>query len=221
MNKKLGALFSGAADKRHADPGRSAPARPGGSVFTRLAELYARMESAYKSVASRADLSCAGCEQNCCVSFFQHHTHIEWAYLWRGLNTLPETRQNAVRERARVYVRDARAALAAGAPPATMCPLNDEGLCLLYSHRLMICRMHGTRNIIVMPDGAMRDFPGCYRFVALQKDAGDEAPCLDRTPFYRELAALEADFCRRASGPLPRVDMTLAEMIVLGPPKFR
>lgn len=221
MNKNLNILFRNAANDKAADSRNAAPARPGGSVFVRLADLYARMEDAYRTVASQAGLSCAECEQNCCTGYFQHHTHIEWACLWRGLNQLPQTRQDTVRERARNYVRDTRAALAAGAPPATMCPLNDRGLCSLYQHRLMICRMHGTRNIIAMPDGAVRNFPGCYRFVALQKDAGDEAPFLDRTPFYRELAALETEFRRRASRALPRVNMTIAEMIVLGPPKFR
>ena len=197
------------------------PAGKGASLFNRLADLYARMEDAYNNAASRAGLSCADCEQNCCTSFFQHHTHIEWAYLWRGLNELPQARRDAVRERAACYVADARAALAAGALPSTMCPLNDEGLCTLYAHRLMICRMHGTRNSFTMPGGGVRIFPGCHRFVALQGDAGDEAPALDRTPFYKELAALEMEFCRRASGPLSKVDMTLAEMIVLGPPRFR
>ena len=221
MSEHIRTMLSRAAAQKGAAKKRPAAARPGASVFSRLADLYARMETAYNDAARLAGLSCAGCAQNCCTSFFQHHTHIEWAYLWRGLNDLPAPRRETIIERANGYVSEANAALAAGVMPSAMCPLNEDGLCVLYPHRLMICRMHGTRNVFTMPGGGVQTFPGCYRFVELHKDADASAPSLDRTPFYRELAALEMEFCRRASGPLPRVDMTLAEMIVLGPPKFR
>lgn len=220
MSGRLDALLGRAAAGKNVAPAKAVRPRKEASVFTRLADLYSRMEDAYRAVAARAGLSCADCGQNCCTSFFQHHTHIEWAFLWRGLNGLPEARRKTLRERAQSYVAEARAALAGGGLPTTMCPLNDDGLCTLYAHRLMICRMHGTRNSLAMPGGRIRTFSGCYRYVALQRDAGDEL-CLDRTPFYRELAALEMEFCRRAAAAPPKVDMTLAEMIVLGPPKFR
>ncbi len=221
MSEQIRTLLSRAAAQKGPKKKRPAPARPGASVFARLADLYARMEAAYNDTARQAGLSCAGCAHNCCTSFFQHHTHIEWAYLWRGLNELPAAQRDAALERARAYVNEANAALASGVMPTAMCPLNKDGLCILYPHRLMICRMHGTRNVFTMPGGGVQAFSGCYRFVELHGDAKDDAPSLDRTPFYRELAALEMEFCRRASGPLPKVDMTLAEMIVLGPPKFR
>lgn len=223
MSEQLRTMLGrAAAAKKGTGSKRPAAARPGASVFTRLADLYARMEAAYNDTARRAGLFCAGCARNCCTSFFQHHTHVEWAYLWRGLNELPAARRDSIVERAREYAREANAALAAGVMPTAMCPLNDDGLCALYPHRLMICRMHGTRNIFTMPGGSVQTFAGCHRFVDLQKDAQDsDFPSLDRTPFYRELAALEMEFRSRASGPLPKVDMTLAEMIVSGPPRFR
>ena len=179
------------------------------------------MEDAYKERAQQAGLSCAGCETNCCTSFFQHHTHVEWTYLWRGLNELPDARRKNFVERAKGYVQETRAALAANTPPAAMCPLNEDGLCVLYSHRLMICRMHGTRNVLTLPDGRRQIFPGCARFSALPCSEDDACPSLDRTPFYGELAALEMEFRQKAGRPLPRVDLTLAEMLVLGPPKIR
>lgn len=191
------------------------------SLFTRLANVYAGMENAYNASATAAGLTCAGCATNCCTSFFQHHTHVEWAYLWRGLSALPQARQKEIVRRAEAYVEEARSATALGAVPTAMCPLNEEGLCILYSHRLMICRMHGTRNVMRLPDGDVRYFPGCARFTAMHGPGGEGCEALDRTPYYQELAALEAEFRQRAGKQLPKVDMTLAQMILSGPPKIR
>jgi hypothetical protein len=218
--------------------------RPGAKktpgLHRRLGDLYRRMEAAYEARAREAGLSCKDCPNNCCASFFQHHTYVEWSYLWRGLLELPEPRRRAIVSRAGDYMEEVSRALTEKRLPTAMCPLNSDSLCTLYPYRLMICRMHGTRNVLTMPDGRRRVFPGCDRFVRLPRpappdaalareegnaapDAGaDEArPTLDRTPFYAELAALEREFLTRAAAPLPRVSLTLAEMILLGPPALR
>ena len=49
-----------------------------------VADLYHDMESAYDRTAKSLDFSCSGCPDNCCDSFFLHHTNTEWAYLWHG-----------------------------------------------------------------------------------------------------------------------------------------
>lgn len=191
------------------------------SLFSRLAGLYGRMHAAYQATARQAGLSCLNCPTNCCTSYFRHHTYVEWAYLWRGLNELaPDRRQSLIR-RAKDYIEQAARSAAHNAAPSAMCPLNEEGLCVLYAHRLMICRLHGTRNIFTLPDGRIRAFSGCARFTALPCAEGPDCPALDRTPFYRELAQLEMEFHQRAGRSLPRVDLTLAEMIVMGAPKIR
>jgi hypothetical protein len=51
----------------------------------------------------------------------------------------------------------------------------------------MICRLHGVPYRLKMPDGSLREGPGCSRLGA-RTDQGR----LDRTPFYQEMAALEA-----------------------------
>ncbi len=107
--------------------------------FIRLAALYKRMGEAYAGVASPIAFGCGGCASNCCVSYFQHHTSIEWAYLWQGMRGLPKDRRETYLRRAEDYVRRADALVAEGMVPGIMCPLNDDGLCGLYSHRLMIC----------------------------------------------------------------------------------
>lgn len=209
-------------------PGR--PAAKGGrkspGVFARLAELYADMERAYAETAHATGLTCAGCEDNCCRTHFQHHTHVEWAYLWKGMLALPESRRAEYLRRAHDVVAQCEAARAAGVVPRVMCPVNDDGLCGLYAHRLMICRMHGTRNVLLRPDGQRQVFRGCHRFCGLTDGQPDEAvPTLDRTPFYRRLAELEMEHCAKGAGKgssprvSPRVSLTLAEMLVYGPPK--
>lgn len=186
-------------------------------VFRRLEALYARMQREYDAVAAPLGFTCAGCPQNCCVSFFQHHTYVEWAFLWKGLEALPAPRREALLARARDYVDQARAALDRGETPSAMCPLNEEGRCGLYSHRLMICRLHGVAHVLAAPGRPVQSFPGCWRHQELARDAG-HAPVMDRTPLYRELAALERDLLGPRAGRLPRVDLTLAEMLVQGPP---
>ncbi len=191
--------------------------KPG--LFRRLGGLYHRMEKQYDELARRVEFSCRGCEDNCCVSFFQHHTHIEWAYLWQGLQALPQEQRERYLERARLNVELCREALARGELPRVMCPLNDDGLCGVYAHRLMICRLHGVANTLTMPGRLPARWPGCDRFQAIVRglDPG-RVPVLDRTPLYRELAELEMEHLSGLDRPLPRVDMTLAEMLVAGPP---
>lgn len=191
----------------------------GVGVFARLANLYERMSSAYGETAAKAGLSCEGCQQNCCYSYFQHHTYIEWSYLWRGMNELPQERRESYMQRAHEAVHQYQHSLSMGLPPSVMCPLNDDGLCGVYKHRLMICRMHGTRNTMLLPNGDRRVFTGCYRFVDNVKDIPDElVPALDRTELYKELVQLEMEFVGAKLRVLPRVNMTLAEMLVQGPP---
>lgn len=200
--------------------GKKSPSTAKG-LFARMADLYEGMQAAYQRSAEAAGLCCKDCPSNCCSSYFRHHTYVEWAYLWRGLHELAPERLNALVRRAEDYLDQARQSLARNALPSAMCPLNEEGLCILYPHRLMICRMHGTRNLFTRPDGQSQIFPGCVRFNELPLASSPDCPALDRTPFYRELAALEMEFHKRAARPLPRVDLTLAEMMVLGPPKIR
>ncbi len=188
------------------------------AVFRKLKALYGRMDAAYDQAARGLGLSCQGCGDNCCTSFFQHHTYVEWAYLWQGLRKLEDERRETFLARAREYVEASRASLSQGRRPRIMCPLNEDGLCGLYEHRLMICRLHGVPNRMVTPKGEVKTFPGCYRSQELAQGM-DFPPVVDRTPLYRELAALEMALLGRRAGRLPRVDHTLAQLMVMGPPQ--
>ena len=188
-------------------------------LFEELSRLYARMEDFYNKVAARIGLSCQGCPDNCCNSYFQHHTHIEWAYLWDGMRSCSARKQQEYVDRAREYVEASTLVLARGHRPDIMCPLNDDGLCGLYEHRLMICRMHGIPNTLVRPDGKRLTFPGCFRCQELCSQV-KEVPVLDRTGFYREMAILEMAAVGPNRKSLPKVKLTLAEMLVQGPPEL-
>lgn len=189
-------------------------------AFRKLGALYTQMQDSYSQYAQLLGLTCQDCTDNCCTSYFQHHTYIEWAYLFQGLKTLPAAQQASYEQRAKTYVRTVDDLLAQGQRPSIMCPLNDDGRCGLYSHRLMICRLHGVPNSLQYPNGQKQEFPGCYRSQELCSSL-EQIPVLDRTPLYTRLMELEIQFV----GPkkirtLPRVDLTLAQMIVHGPPRI-
>lgn len=183
-----------------------------------LAALYADMDAAYARASSALGLSCRACDDNCCPSHFQHHTRVEWLYLFEGLGGLDAAERRTLAKRAEANVAGCREALAAGQTPRVMCPLNEDGLCRLYAHRFMICRLHGVPNVLFTPRGAM-EFPGCAKAQALVAAGRGEA-AMDRTPLYRRLAAIEMDLLGPARTRLPKVDMTLSEMLLAGPPTW-
>lgn len=188
-------------------------------LAARLADLYRRMAKAYDVVATELAFTCEGCPDNCCDSFFLHHTLIEWAYLWEGLQALPPADFKKIKAKAQNYLAECTASMAKDERPQVMCPLNKKGLCDLYEHRLMICRMHGVPSSFTRPDGKKVDFPGCFRCQELTGSRKD-LPEVDRTELYRELAELERLLLEESGKPRPRIKMTIAEMIINGPPKL-
>jgi len=193
------------------------------AAFRKLAAIYDKMVDRYNEVAGPIDMKCDGCNDNCCLSFFQHHTYVEWAYMWEGLKLLPTEQLEAIKVKAENYVTEGQQALSQGRRPHLMCPLNideKQGICGLYKHRLMICRMHGVPNKLVKPTGQEINFPGCYRCQDLTKDL-EVVPTVDRTPMYKDLVMLEMQFVGKNLRQMPKVDHTIAEMIVLGPPKLK
>lgn len=187
----------------------------------RVSEIYARLESEYGKVATAIGLDCRDCSDNCCDSYFLHHTYLEWAYLWRGLRALPARQLEEVRGWADRYRDECRKAEQLGQRPQVMCPLNERGLCILYAHRLLVCRTHGVPAKMRRPDGRQLDFPGCFRcqeLVAAREQQGLKTPRVDRTALLTELARIEDELLEHKRHRFPRVRMTIAEMILQGPP---
>ncbi len=184
-----------------------------------IADLYGRMEQRYDEVARELDFSCTGCPDNCCDSFFLHHTYIEWVYLWEGFAALAAGKRETILGRAAEYVTECENMLARGERPNIMCPLNENGLCSLYTHRLMICRLHGVPSTLTRPDGKQLRFPGCFRCQELVGD-NQKAPTVDRTDLFRELVELETALAGHRRRILPKVKLTIAHMLVKGPPRI-
>ncbi len=187
-----------------------------------MREIYASMEAAYDEVAGEVGLTCRGCPDNCCDSYFLHYTYSEWAYLWEGIRSLDDRHLDRIMHLAREYVEQSRRMIIQEKRPRIMCPLNDGGKCALYSHRLMICRTHGVPAALIRPDGQYLRFPGCFRcqdMVRSNYAVETEAPAMDRTVLYQRMAQLEVRFLGEKKGLFPKIRLTIAEMIVNGPPK--
>lgn len=187
----------------------------------RLEEIYRGLEEEYRRVAGELDFSCQGCPDNCCDSHFLHHTYSEWAYLYRGFLALPHERQETILQRAKLYLAECSRAETEKRRPQAMCPLNEGGLCLLYRHRLLVCRTHGVPARLVRPDGQSLLFPGCFRcqeVVAVR--CQDAPPLVDRTPWLRRLALLEGEVLHGKRHLLPKMRKTIAEMLLQGPPSL-
>ncbi len=176
-----------------------------------LVDLYDKMDSRYDDAAIRYGFVCSGCEENCCRTKFYHHTYLETLYLKEGFDALSEKNKNTIIYRARA-VRDAHTIADRNSIAAReMCPFNSDSRCLLYSHRPMICRLHGIPHELNRPGKPGQFHQGCNDFHDVF-NAMAYYP-FDRTPLYMEMAALEKWF-KSESGFNQKVKMTIAEMIM-------
>lgn len=189
-------------------------------LLVELEQIYGKLQQQYSRVAGELDFSCEGCPDNCCDSYFLHYTYAEWAYLWIGLKQLSAEKQRQLADRAHRYLLECEKALDAGKRPEEMCPLNEKGLCLLYKHRLLVCRTHGVPARLTRPDGQTLRFPGCFRCQELVGSRAAEKPLpeVERTALLQKLARLEGRLLENRRHLLPKIRMTIAEMLVKGPP---
>ncbi len=189
-------------------------------LLKKLQEIYRTLEEEYDRVAGELVFSCRDCPDNCCDSYFLHHTYVEWAYLWMGLQELESEDLAEIEVKAGEYIQRCAKAEIRGERPQVMCPLNREGLCILYGHRMLVCRTHGVPARMRRPDGRVLRFPGCFHCqdIVEKADGKVEDLSVDRTPMLYQLAQLEAELLDHRRHLLPRVKMTIAQMIIKGPP---
>lgn len=178
-------------------------------INDKVRALFAGMDRAYAKVAALYGFDCGGCEENCCTQRFYHYTLTEHYYLHKGLRAAGPARSTVVLEKARKVVGSYSEELKSGRILPLMCPVNFDGLCSLYEHRPMICRLHGLPHEFAAPDGTLKEGGGCHRFNSLHKITLR----LDRTGFYAELAGIEKALRERLafSG---RYKKTTAEMLL-------
>ncbi len=178
--------------------------------MAQLRTLFDDMDGAYGRVADRYGFHCRGCEENCCLTRFHHHTAAEYLFLLEGFRELPGPERRSMGARAEAVLEKTADAERKEAPVRIMCPANTEGLCRLYAHRPMICRLHGLPHELRRPGGAPTYGPGCDRFIEATR--GKDYIPFDRTPFYMEMARIEKAL-RSSLGVTGRIRMTVAEMI--------
>lgn len=182
------------------------------SLFLKkLAEIYAAMDQKYTDAAGHYGFSCTGCDDNCCLTRFYHHTLLEYLYILKGFRRLESKKQAELKHRALDVCQKTDLADKKGLSVRLMCPLNVDGLCLLYEHRPMICRMHGIPHELKSPDGRRAHGPGCDAFSrqCMEKNYFK----FDRTPFYLEMASLEKEL-KQTAGTMEKVRFTVAQMLM-------
>ena len=168
------------------------------------------MDLKYTEAAEYYGFHCEGCEDSCCFTWFYHHTLLEYLYIYEGFKTFDQKKQTKIINKASDICREADLAAEKGQPVRLICPLNLDGLCLLYAFRPMICRLHGIPHELQQPGMESVHGPGCDAFT--KQCQNKDYFKLDRTPFYFEMAELENGL-KQAVGMTQKVKFTVAEMI--------
>jgi len=182
----------------------------------KLADLFERMEKAYAAVADAYGFTCAGCEDNCCLTRFYHHTLVEYLYLYQGYSKLSGEKQTRLKQAADRVNRETTQADERGETARSMCPVNLDGRCTLYRYRPMICRLHGIPNEMRRPGGLPAQGPGCGDF---DRQCGNRSYIpFDRTPLYAEMARCEQAL-REEVDFREKIRLTVAQMVAGFPPE--
>ncbi len=177
----------------------------------RLGRTFATMDREYAGATGHYGFHCDGCADNCCRSRFYHHTYLEYLYLHAGFKKLDPQSQHEIQSRASEICRKTAKADEKGLDVRLWCPLNEDGLCTLYSYRPMICRLHGIPYELQKPRQNVIHGPGCGTFY--NRCSNINCYKFDRTPFYFKMAKLEGEF-KKAAGITDKIKMTIAEMIM-------
>ena len=177
----------------------------------RLGTIWADMGKKFQEAADYYGFFCNGCEDNCCYTRFYHHTLLEYFFIMKGYSALEYEMQNQVTERALEVCAKTLEYDKTGKPVRLLCPLNYDGLCILYEYRPMICRLHGIPHQLQKPGQGIVYSPGCEAFT--KQCEGKEYIKFDRTPFYVEMAKLESQL-REAVGFAQKFKMTVAQMLI-------
>ncbi len=176
----------------------------------RIGEIFKAIDSIYDAALNHYRFSCKGCADNCCVTKFDHHTLIEELFLAEGLRELDAAGKKAAVSHAEEVVKvhntspeDVR----------VMCPLNENGLCTVYEHRPMICRIHGVPYEMHKRDMSIEYGIGCHRFMSEMLSEDLKYFPLNRTMFYVEMARLEKEV-REKLNYTGEYSKTTAEMVL-------
>jgi hypothetical protein len=185
----------------------------GESLISRIAELYDKIDSAYAAAAEKIDLTCEGCDGVlCCTVDLTLHTFVEMSYLRQGFYALDPSMQSEILTKSRRMVSAKQQAPKGEDYRNAVCALNSAGACVLYQYRPMICRLAGVPHSFIRPNGSKSESGGCKKFDE-SIPAKNSGAILDRTEFYREMAAMEIEAVI-ARGQRTK-KLTIAEILVV------
>ncbi len=163
----------------------------GESLILRIRELYDKIDKTYAAAAEKIDLTCEGCDGVvCCTVDFTVHTFVEMSYLKQGFYALDPSVQGEILTKSRRMVSAKQQAPKGDDYRKAVCALNSAGACILYEYRPMICRLAGIPYFFTKPNGSKLESGGCKKFDE-SIPAKNSGAILDRTEFYREMAAME------------------------------
>ena len=130
------------------------------NLFKKLELLYIKMDKAFDKAASHYGFRCNGCEDNCCKSFFYHHTFIEKDFLLSKANDFTHDKKLSLKKNAGLYLNSVSHENK-DSNNRPLCPLNKNNLCILYNQRPMICRLHGIPHHLNISGKEIKQTPGC------------------------------------------------------------
>lgn len=184
-------------------------------VLAGCPDLFRRMDRAYAKAAAGHEFTCTGCEDNCCHTWFFHHTLVEGLYLAQGAAKLAPGALAEAEKRAAEIIERAAGHVPEQGPFRAPCPLFAEGMCTLYEHRPMICRLHGISYRLFRPGGNYAVGPGCAEFDRASRNSLSKKDLLDRTPLYTDMAKMETRM-RKALDLADRTRYTVAGLLAGG-----
>lgn len=179
--------------------------------FERLASIYVSIDEKYQEAANHYGFQCSGCDENCCMTHFYHHTHIEFFYIVKGFKTLSSGIKKDILSQATLVQERIEKDNSRTEPSRLMCPLNIKGKCVVYKHRPMICRMHGIPHELKKPGAPVHYGKGCKLFT--ENHINKDYFSFDRTPFYFQLARLERELKEKICLK-EKFKKTIAQMLV-------
>jgi Fe-S-cluster containining protein len=187
--------------------------------FEKLEKLFLSMNEKYDEAASYYDFHCNGCDENCCMTLFYHHTYLELFYLKKGFETLSFELKKHIYDRAMKVCKETETFDNKTGSNRIMCPANIKGKCAIYYHRPMICRLHGIPSEWSFPTQTGKNraviSAGCEEFSRQCKKK--DYYKFDRTPYYKQMAGLENDL-KEQFGFTQKIKKTVAQIIVCKSP---
>ena len=178
--------------------------------FERLEGIYGSIDKMYEEAARHYGFKCSGCDDNCCMTHFYHHTHIEFFFIIKGFRSLNRDLKSVILSQANAIQDKKEQDNTKKDPHRLMCPFNIDGKCVIYTFRPMICRMHGIPHELKKPGTPVHYGQGCGLF--MKNYFNENYYPFNRTPFYFKMALLEDDM-KRENNLNGKFKKTISEML--------